>query len=102
MDTQWLDMENEHFIVWMRLSGLPNFRKLWGKIEGGLDVGMYQIEVANNYSVIRNQGQKKFVLSTANSFGGNNKFLSGMFVLLGSINFVFAILFFCVWCKNKK
>ena len=30
--TQWVDPENEHFIVWMRTAGLPNFRKLWGRI----------------------------------------------------------------------
>lgn len=29
---QWVDPENEHFIVWMRTSGLPNFKKLWGRI----------------------------------------------------------------------
>jgi hypothetical protein len=30
-DVQWLDMENEHFIVWMRSAALSNFQKLWGK-----------------------------------------------------------------------
>ena len=30
---QWIDIEDEHFIVWMRPAGLPDFRKLWGKIE---------------------------------------------------------------------
>ena len=29
---QWIDMTDEHFIVWMRPAGLPNFRKLWGRI----------------------------------------------------------------------
>lgn len=94
-------MTNEHFIVWMRLSGLQNFRKLWGRIEGGLEVGMYQIEVTNNYPVIENQGKKIFVLSTANSFGGNNTFLAGMFVLLGLINLIFAIMFLIVHCRRS-
>jgi hypothetical protein len=31
-DIQWHDMQDEHFIVWMRTAGLPNFRKLWGRI----------------------------------------------------------------------
>jgi len=35
-DIQWMDMTDEHFIVWMRTAGLPNFRKLWGTIEGDL------------------------------------------------------------------
>jgi hypothetical protein len=29
-------MTDEHFIVWMRTAGLPNFRKLWGRIDNGL------------------------------------------------------------------
>lgn len=29
--------EDEHFIVWMRVASLPNFRKLYGKIEDDLD-----------------------------------------------------------------
>jgi len=27
-------MKDEHFIVWMRTAGLPNFRKLYGNISG--------------------------------------------------------------------
>lgn len=29
-DIQWIDPKDEHFIVWMRTAGMPNFRKLWG------------------------------------------------------------------------
>lgn len=42
---QWLDVTDEHFIVWMRTAGLPNFRKLWGKIENDLNKGEYTIEI---------------------------------------------------------
>jgi len=40
-------MEDQHFIVWMRTAGLPDFRKLWGKIdsEDGLKAGKYQLKV---------------------------------------------------------
>ena len=28
--------DDEHFIVWMRTAALPNFRKLWGRIDQDL------------------------------------------------------------------
>jgi hypothetical protein len=39
MDKQWWDMTDEHFIVWMRTAGLPNFRKLWGSVPNTNTVG---------------------------------------------------------------
>jgi len=39
---QWWNMEHEHFIVWMRTAGLPNFRKLWGSMTN-VKKGYYQI-----------------------------------------------------------
>ena len=62
-EVQWLDITDgkflflfsyfliEHFIVWMRTAGLPNFRKLWGRIENGLEKGTYQLEIDNQYEV---------------------------------------------------
>ena len=40
-----------HFIVWMRTAGLPNFRKLWGKITEDLQPGEYYLMIGNNYEV---------------------------------------------------
>jgi hypothetical protein len=37
--TRFPDEENEHFIVWMRTAALPNFRKLYGKIEKKVEKG---------------------------------------------------------------
>ena len=41
----------EHFIVWMRTAGLPNFRKLWGTITDDLPAGEYTLKIEDNYEV---------------------------------------------------
>ena len=38
----------EHFVVWMRTAGLPDFRKLWGKIESDLSAGDYNLTISNS------------------------------------------------------
>lgn len=38
---QWIDVTDEHFIVWMRTAGLPKFRKLWGRIDVDMAPGDY-------------------------------------------------------------
>ena len=49
----------EHFIVWMRTAGLPNFRKLWGRIEPKLITkGKYRVTIQNNYETTAFQGKK--------------------------------------------
>jgi hypothetical protein len=45
-------MTDERFIVWMRTSGLPEFRKLWGRIDTPLNPGEnYTLNIKNNYNV---------------------------------------------------
>lgn len=65
MATQWIDPENEHFIVWMRTAGLSNFRKLWGRIEQKLPAGTYTFAVDNFYNPQTFAGAKNIVLSTS-------------------------------------
>jgi len=100
---QWIDMENEHFIVWMRPSGLPNFRKLWGRIKKGdgnkendknvLKKGNYSVYVKNFFNVSKFEGEKYFILSTVNGFGGKNKFLGISYIVVGSISLILSIVF---------
>ena len=94
MNKQWMDLTNEHFIVWMRPSGLPNPKKLWGRIDQDLESGT-QIDVAinNNYNVDFYEGKKKIILSNANKFGGKNKVLGISYIIVGGLSFLFAILF---------
>jgi hypothetical protein len=105
---QWLNTTNEHFMVWMRPAGLPNFRKLWGRIKtyksgDTLPKGNYTLEINNIYPVSEFKGEKYFVISTVNSFGGKNSFLGIAYIVVGSLCIVMAIVFFIGYkIHNKK
>jgi len=90
---QWINVTNEHFIVWMRTAATPSFRKLWGSIPGGIKAGTYHFVVTNQYDVSKFSGTKYIVLSTANAFGGKNNFLSIAYLVVGSFCFLMAIVF---------
>ena len=90
---QWTDIEDERFMVWMRPAGLPDFRKLWGKIEIDLYPGNYTLTINNRYQVSSFHGKKSFVLSTVNGLGGKNSFLGVTYIVVGSLSIVMAVLF---------
>ena len=96
---QWTDVENEHFMVWMRPAGLPDFRKLWGRVYTELTPGKYILTVYNNFQVSSFNGRKSFVLSTANILGGKNSFLGVAYVIVGGICIMVAFFF---WVMHKK
>lgn len=94
-------MENEHFMVWMRTAGLPNFRKLWGKIETTLAAGNYMVEILNNYDMSEYSGKKTFVLSTTNLLGGKNYFMAICYLAVGITCIVFAVVFAIAYISKK-
>jgi len=92
----------EHFIVWMRTAGLPNFRKLYGKISDTLQPGTYSVFINNNYDVNGFDGNKSIVLSTTNALGGKNYFLAVCYLVVGSLCLVFAAIFLVAFVKKNK
>lgn len=98
---QWIDPENEHFIVWMRTSGLPDFKKLWGRIETDLEAGEYRIQVSNNYNSSGWEGSRFVHLTTKTIFGGKNVVLPCAFMVLGVGCIIASIFFFKKWQSNK-
>ena len=102
LDKQWIDMTNEHFIVWMRPSGLPNFRKLWGRINRDLEPGTYRVKIYNNFDVASFGGEKHFVLSNVNAFGGKNTFLAVSYIVVGVICIILAIVFLIGYNIHQK
>ena len=100
---QWIDMENEHFIVWMRPAALPNFRKLWGRIKQDLDKGNYTLNViSENCNVSSFDGKKFFILSEVNKFGGNNKFLGICYIIVGGVSIILSIVFIIGFKMHQK
>ena len=84
IDKQWVDMTNEHFIVWMKPSGYSNFRKLFGYIY--LEKGIYFINVkCDNCSII-----DKIIVTNLNFLGGKNTSLGVVYIILGSLLLLFS------------
>ena len=102
---QWIDIEDEHFIVWMRPAGLPNFRKLWARIENKeLKKGdKISITVENNYDKNNEIFDKSIILSTTNELGGKNTFLGVSFIVVGIISLLLGIAFpLLIYQRNKN
>ena len=101
---QWIDMTDEHFIVWMRPAGLPNFRKLWGRItDRDLKAGSeIEVTIKNKFDVSSFNGKKYLILSTVNAFGGKNSFLGISYIVLGGISIILAIIFIIGYNIHSK
>ena len=85
---------DEHFIVWMRTAGLPNFRKLYGRIEADMKKGdVLNFNVTQNFDVSSFDGSKSIVISTVGEFGGKNPFLGIAYIVVGAISLFFGCLF---------
>ena len=103
LNKQWIDMTNEHFIVWMRPAGLPNFRKLWGRIEKTIEANSNVIvEIEDNFDVSTFNGKKYLILSTVNAFGGKNSFLGISYIVLGGISIILAVVFIIGYNVHSK
>lgn len=84
----------------MRTAGLPNFRKLWGRIYGDLEKGTYTIKIHNNYNVQKYDANKYFVMITSNALGGKNYFLGITSTVVGGLCAIAAITFLFAY-KNR-
>lgn len=95
--------EQEDLIVWMRTAALPNFRKLYGKIETNLEVNHnISVVIENNYNTYAFGGTKKLVLSTASWIGGKNDFLGIAYISVGSLCLFLALIFLLVYIFKPR
>jgi len=77
-------IESGHLIVWMRIAGLPNFRKLWGKVDSRLQAGTtLRVYFVDNFPVKPFYGRKSVVIATSSLLGGQFDFLGFGYCVLG-------------------
>ena len=97
----WINMTDEHFLVWMRISPFSNFQKLWGRINEDLE-GEIKVEINNNYPVKQFDGAKYIVLRTINNFGGKNMVLAITYIIFGGVSLILGIIFFIGFKASSK
>ncbi len=86
---------NEHFMVWMKPSILPTFRKLYGSINGTFNSGdKLVINIVANYEVGSFDAKKSLVISTLGSFGGKNIFPGQAYLTVGIFALIFGLVLF--------
>jgi len=99
--------ENEDLIVWMRTAALPDFRKLYrrinhsGTFEIGLPKGNYTLLIEYNYPVAGFGGTKSLILSNTSFTGGRNLFLGYAYIIVGCCCFLLGLLFLIIHMKYK-
>ncbi|KAJ6684170.1 CDC50/LEM3 FAMILY-RELATED [Salix viminalis] len=95
--------EQVDLIVWMRTAALPNFRKLYGKIEKDLQANTtITVTIENNYNTYSFGGKKKLVLSTTSWIGGKNSFLGRAYIAIGGLCLFLAVCFVFVYLLKPR
>ena len=96
-------VKNEHFVVWMRTAGLPTFKKLRYKINTALEANTtLKISVGNFFNVTSFKGTKAVFLSTTSALGGKNDFLGLMYIVVGSLCLLLALVFLIKDCVSPR
>jgi hypothetical protein len=110
-------IDDEDFMVWMRLAGLPNFKKLHRKIlstvrgsnpsnpEDTTTIAAgstVTVLIDNRYNPVGFSGKKYVTLSSTSWIGGKNYFLAYAFLGVAGLCLILLVIFAIQHCMNPR
>jgi len=97
-------VQDEHFIVWMRVSAFSKFRKMYGYFDTSISSGTtLSFSILANWDVSKFHGSKALVLTTTSLIGGKHPQLGMMIYIIGYICLFFALVIGLKhWFKPRK
>jgi hypothetical protein len=85
--------DDERLQNWMKVAGLPVFRKTYGRSNMNIPSGIYTVLISSTYEVESYGAKKSLVISNTSWIGGKNSFLGYAYVVTGSVFLLLAIAF---------
>ena len=94
--------DDEDFMVWMRTAGVADFWKPYRVLTQDLVAGDYALEIEEFWDSTSFGGEKHVVIATTSWIGGKNYVLGAIYIVLGSIAFVFGAGFLVHFLVSDK
>lgn len=86
-------LDDDRFVVWMRLAAFPTFDKLYAVIQEDLNKDVwYFMKISNTFRVDEFGGEKLFYITTTTWFGSRNSFLGISYLFIGSLALIVAVI----------
>ena len=94
----WIDVEDQHLMVWYQMETKADFYKLYGSVDGTMRADhTYQIKIIDRFNAQEIGNKKYIVLSELSTFGGTNQWLAYHFGLAAVLILCILIFFFVMY-----